>query len=355
MNSIKPNIHTPPSPKPVLPSREPHPTPNREPGFAPKPALPNRKPRFDYVTVGHVTRDAVEHPRRGTLYRVGGSAFYSALQAARLGLRSLIITQGVPGEIEELLAPYRDELELRVIPTEQTTTLSTRGTGSDRSQGLLAWAGPMKEPIAVDTGILHLAPVARETPTSWEGHAEFVGLTPQGLVRRWREDEDPPLVHVDTKGPPLVQLDTSPLLGDIPTVPPASETLPRGISAVALQAGQLPERFDAAVIAEHECPDCHALFTAAHRHGASIAVTAGARPTTVHVTGGDSVVQTPFPPVTTVSDEIGAGDVFAAAFFVALAEGRAPLEAAVFANGAASARISGEGPDAIARRERLIP
>jgi len=69
---------------------------------------------FDYVTVGHVTRDAIEHPTRGTLYRVGGSAFYSALQAARLGLRALILTQGVPGEIEELIEPYRDELELRV-------------------------------------------------------------------------------------------------------------------------------------------------------------------------------------------------------------------------------------------------
>lgn len=291
-----------------------------------------------------MTRDAVEHPRRGALYRVGGSAFYSALQAARLGLRTLIVTQGVPAEIEELLAPYRDELALRVIPAEQTTTLSTHGTGSARRQGLLAWAGPMREPIAVDTGILHIAPVARETPTSWEGRSEFVGLTPQGLVRRWREDERPP----------LVQLDTGPLLGDIPTVPPASEAaLSRDISSVALQASLLPERFDAAVIAEHECPDCRALFKVARRYGASIAVTAGARPTTVHMAESDSVAQTPFPPVTTVSDEIGAGDVFAAAFFVALAEGRAPLEAAVFANGVASARISGEGPDAIARREEL--
>jgi hypothetical protein len=300
---------------------------------------------FDYVTVGHVTRDAIEHPERGTLYRVGGSAFYSALQAARFGLRTLILTQGVPAELEELLAPYRDELELQVIPAEQTTTLSTRGTGSARTQGLLAWAGPMLEPIAVDTKILHIAPVARETPSSWEGRADFVGVTPQGLVRRWHEQD----------GPPLVQLDTSSLLGDIPTVPLASEVLPRDISAVALEAGLLPEYFDAAVIAEHECPHCRALFKVARRNGASIAVTADSRPTTVHLPRGDSVAQTPFPPATVVRDEIGAGDVFAAAFFVALAEGRPPLEAAVLANGAASARISGEGPSAIARREQLMP
>lgn len=301
--------------------------------------------RFDYVTVGHVTRDAIEHPEHGELYRVGGSAFYSALQAARLGAKTLIVTQGVPSELEELLAPYRDELELHVIPAEQTTTLSTHGTGSKRTQALLAWAGPIREPIAVDTKILHLAPVARETPSSWQGQADFVGVTPQGLVRGWSEDS----------GPPLVRLDTGLLLGDIPTVPPASEASPRNISAVALQASLLPERFDAAVIAEHECPHCHALFEAARRHGASIAVTADSRPTTVHPPGGGSVVQTPFPPATIVRDEIGAGDVFAAAFFVALTEGRVPLEAAVLANMAASARISGDGPGAIARRGELTP
>jgi len=297
------------------------------------------------VTVGHVTRDAIEHPERGALYRVGGSAFYSALQAARLGLRTLILTQGVPGEIEELLAPYGNELELQVIPAAHTTTLSTRGTGAGRTQGLLAWAGPIEQQPTVDTKILHLAPVARETPRSWEGSADFVGLTPQGLVRRWQEDD----------GTPLTRLETSSLLGDIPLVAPASEALGQDISAAALDASLLPERFDAAVIAEHECPHCLALFKAARRYGASIAVTAASRPTTVHLSDGDSVLQTPFPPVTVVRDEIGAGDVFAAAFFVALAEGRAALEAAVFANGAASMRISGEGPGAIARREALIP
>ncbi len=72
--------------------------------------------RYDYVTVGHVTCDAVEHPTGRTISQPGGTAFYSALQAARLGMRTLIVTQGVPGEIEALLAPYRDELELHVIP-----------------------------------------------------------------------------------------------------------------------------------------------------------------------------------------------------------------------------------------------
>lgn len=292
--------------------------------------------RFDYVTVGHVTRDVLDDPKHG-LYRVGGSAFYSALQAARLGLRTLILTQGVPGEITELIAPYSDELELCVIPAEHTTTLSTRGTGAGRTQRVLAWAGPIVEPIAVDTAILHLAPVARETPVAWTGETGFVGVTPQGLVRHWRYD----------KGIPLTQPDTVSPLGDIPLPPPANEALPGDISAVALDPAQLPGRFDAAVIAEHECHSCHALFPAARLHGANVAVTAGSRPTTVHLPGDGSVVQTPFPPTVLTRDDIGAGDVFAAAFFVGLAEGRSALAAAVFANALASTRIAGVGPGAI--------
>ena len=301
--------------------------------------------RFDYVTVGHVTRDAVEHRTHSPTYRPGGSAFYSALQAARLGLRTLIVTRGVPDEIEALLAPYRGEVELRVIPAEHTTTLSTRGAGATRTQRVLAWAGPMLEPLRVDTAILHLAPVARETPRDWEGHAAFVGITPQGLVRQWERDENVA----------LVQLDAASLLGDIPLVPPGSEALAGDISLVELDPSLLPARFDAAVVSEHECPSCHKLFSTARNRGAHVAVTAGPRPTTVHLPNSKagSVVQTPAPPNVAVRDDVGAGDVFAAAFFIALAEGRAPLEAATFANAMASVRITGVGPNAIAGREAI--
>jgi pfkB family carbohydrate kinase len=302
---------------------------------------------FDYVTVGHVTRDAIERRTGGTIYQPGGSAFYSALQAARLGLRTLILTQGVPSEIEALLAPYRDELELRVTAAEHTTTLSTHGSGAARTQRVLAWAGPMLEPIELDTAILHLAPVARETPVSWHGRAGFVGVTPQGLVRSWEQRESIP----------LVQLDTGSMLGDIPMVAPESDARAGDISSVALDPALLPGSFDAAVISEHECHSCHALFSAARRCGAQVAVTAGSRPTTVHlpISAGASIVQTSLPPLVAVREDIGAGDVFAAAFFVALTDGRTPLEAAEFGNASAAIRIAGVGPGATARRQEITP
>ena len=123
---------------------------------------------FDYVTVGHVTVDVIAADGSR---RPGGGAFYSALQAARLGLRALILTQGSPPEIEALLAPYRDELELRILPAPATTTFATSWSGGQRSQRVLAWAGPIAGPIEVDTQILHFAPVARETPARVDARA----------------------------------------------------------------------------------------------------------------------------------------------------------------------------------------
>ena len=73
---------------------------------------------FDYVAVGHVTVDVLS---ADSSRRPGGGAFYSALQAARHGLRTLIVTQGSPTEIEALLEPYHKELELRIIPAPATT------------------------------------------------------------------------------------------------------------------------------------------------------------------------------------------------------------------------------------------
>lgn len=305
------------------------------------------EPSYDYVAVGHVTVNLLHDADGRQRRQPGGGAFYSALQAARLGLRTLIVTQGKPAEIEALLDPFRSELDLQVIPAKHTTTLSTRGAGAGRSQRLLAWAGPIVEGLTLDTGILHLAPVARETPLEWHGRADFVGITPQGLVRGWEHGE----------GIPLVRLDTGALLGDAPMSLGREETLAGDITPVELDPGTLPAHFDAAVISEHERGSCHALFALARACGACVAVTAGSRPATVHLpdAAGGSVVQTGLPHRVSSREDIGAGDVFAAAFFVALKEGRSPLEAATFGNAAAAVRIAGTGAGAIGARAAITP
>lgn len=282
--------------------------------------------RFDYVTVGHVTADVladlgpdVGDPEGEGVRQPGGGAFYSALQAARFGLHTLILTQGVAREIEELLEPYRTELSVRIAPAAQTTTLLTRDGPRGRRQQVLAWAGPIAPPSDVDAAILHLAPVARETPSSWQGRAEFVGLTPQGLVRRWGED------------------------GEIARTPLARELAPERIDAVVCSAGELAS--------------CEQLLPGAAGHGATepgtagpvVAVTAGARPLTLHLPG-DASERVSVQRVADPHDELGAGDVFAAAFFIGLREGLAPAIAGELASAAAAVRIEGASPDAIGDR-----
>jgi len=259
-----------------------------------------RRPRYDYTAVGHVTVDVLADGSR----RPGGGAFYSALQAARLGQRTLVITRGVPAEVEALLRPYVGELELRMLAAPVTTTLQSSGDGGP--QRLLAWAGPIGVPRELDTAILHLAPVARETAPQWHGRVAFVGLTAQGLVRTWARE-----------GARLEQR--------------------------ALAPDEVPHRCDAVVISEAERESAAAL----EREGdALVAITRAAGPTLV-ASARAQPFEVRVPQTGEVRDDVGAGDVFAAALFTALARGEDPRAAVELAHAAAAVRIAGEGAGAI--------
>jgi 1D-myo-inositol 3-kinase len=263
---------------------------------------------FDYTTVGHVTVDVLPDGSR----RPGGTAFYSALQAARLGRRTLILTRGAQREIEALLEPYRGEFELHIQPAPQTTVLDTRGTGAARTQRVLTWAGAMTQELACDSAILHLAPVARECPLRWRGGHEFVGLTPQGLARGWSSQTG----------------------GEVSLLRPAGA------------AEEIARRCRAIVVSEHERVSCEALIATAGAAGAISAITNGGAPTRILSPDGD-VLEVNVPAIEDPGEDLGAGDVFAAAFFIALNEGQAAGDAAAFANAAAAVRMQGTGANAI--------
>lgn len=282
--------------------------------------------RFDYTAVGHVTVDVMADGSR----RPGGGAFYSALQAARLGLRTRILTRGVREEIERLLEPYLEELSLDVLEAQCTTTLETSGQGRGRSQRVLAWAGEIGAELALDTEILHLAPVARETDGCIGASAAFVGVTPQGLVRDW-----------SGSGGQIV--------------------------ARALDLSRLPQHCDALVLSEAERESCAALLSGsgsgsgdeharsdrpALADGAVVVVTHGEAPTELRLPGGIEI-HVGVPPVQRMCDDIGAGDVFAAAFFIALAGGEDPQMAAQLANAAAAVRVAAQGAGAVGDRAAI--
>jgi 1D-myo-inositol 3-kinase len=269
---------------------------------------------FDYTTVGHVSVDVLDDGSR----QAGGAAFYSALQAARLGRRALIITQGVAREIEQAIEPHRGELEVQILPASHTTTLQTSGAGAQRSQRMLAWAGPIAQDLAVNTEILHLAPIARESPTRWRGHAQFVGLTPQGLVREW-----------------------SGARKQIRSTPPTRSAM------------LIAQHCNALVLSEHERTSCARLIDRASAASAVIAITAGEQPTTIIAPNGRCHAELAVPAIESPASDLGAGDVFAAAFFIALADHGDPLEAARLANAAAAVRISGASAEAIGGLEEI--
>jgi sugar/nucleoside kinase (ribokinase family) len=285
--------------------------------------------RFDYTTAGHVTVDVL--PDGST--QPGGGAFYSALQASRLGLRALVVTRGRSAELERLLEPYAAELELDIQPARHTTSLQSCAGDTAATQRVLAWAGPLEPPTAVDSEILHFAPVARETGRHWRGRASFIGLTPQGLIRSW-------------------------------------QAIGEQMRPSELSRDQLPEDLDAVVLSDRERACCGVLFAPAGApgrraevsdpgHGKQgddatplVAVTAAHRPTVLHLREAAPLTLA-VPRVQRVVDDVGAGDVFAAAFFCALATNGAPADAAAFANAAAAVRLSGAGADAVGTRAAI--
>ena len=270
-------------------------------------ALQGRAP-VSYLAVGHVVIDVLEDGER----RPGGTVLYAAVQAARLGLAATIVTRGAPAEIEAALEPWAAELELIVQPASETTTLGTAGRGAARRQRVLAWAGPVEVGSLPAAEILHLAPVAAELAGPVPGDWRFVGLTPQGLARGWRR----PGAAIEAREAP---------------------------AALVSAAG----RCDAIVLSEQERASCAAVVEHGLSCGASVAVTAGPGDTELILADGTSRLL-PLGAEPEPVDDLGAGDVYAAAFFIHLAAGATPLQAAGLAHAAAALRLRGVGPAAIA-------
>ncbi|HUA12592.1 MAG TPA: PfkB family carbohydrate kinase [Solirubrobacteraceae bacterium] len=267
--------------------------------------------RYDYTTIGHVTVDELPDGTR----RPGGGAFYSALQASRLGLRTLVVTRGVPDEIAELTATFAAEIDLRVEPAAATTVLATRALTGPRDQRVVSWAGPMAARPTVDSRIVHFAPVAAECPATCSGACAFVAFTPQGVTRRWGPDGR--FAHTRAPG----------------------------------RFVPLARRCDAIVLNARELPHCAALVGAAREAGAVIAVTDESGP--ARVITGDAEHTVAAARVDAPVDDLGAGDVYAAALFTELAAGLDVLAAARFASAAAALRVAGAGARAVPSRPEI--
>lgn len=143
----------------------------------------------DYLALGNPTLDAQPWASPA----LGGSVIYSAIQAARLGLRSTIFGRADPVALQPYWRPYANSVHLHLQPSSSVTTFYNASAGDSREQWLKAWAGPIRyiDPLP-DSEILHIAPVAQEVVIEallTECKSRLVCLTPQGLLRKWSDTD----------------------------------------------------------------------------------------------------------------------------------------------------------------------
>lgn len=266
----------------------------------------------DYLVIGHLTQDLTP-----TGPRLGGTAAYSSLTARALGLRVGILTA-----CEDCLRAVELEREgIQVVGqrTEGTTTFENIQTPDGRIQFLHKLAPEINvsnvPEIWRSTPVVHLGPVAREVdPNLVRAFPNsLVGLTPQGWMRTW-----------DEKGRVSY--------GDWPE---SSYVLQNaGAAVISVEDVQRDER-----IIEDMASSIRVL-----------AVTEGSNGARVYWNGDLRRFRA------TKQEEIeptGAGDIFAAAFFIRLHTTRDPWEAGRFATNLASFSVTRVGLEGIPTAEEV--
>ncbi len=258
---------------------------------------------IDYLIIGHVTIDLTPDGPR-----LGGTAAYASLTAAALGRRVGLVTAcGSDADLSALSA-----IAIHRKPSPLTTTFRNITEHGSRRQILSARSDPLDlgdvPPAWRTAPLVHLAPVADELPPQLAAAFQetFVGVTPQGWWRSWDD------------------------AGNVQKVT-ADEGLAR-----------LPAAAEAAVFSRHDLAIGVGALEHMQRAFSTVAITDGARGADVY--WDDQRVHVPAPSSPALEDT-GAGDVFAAVFFIQLADGQLPASAAAEASRWASASVAHDGPD----------
>ena len=258
----------------------------------------------DYLVIGHVAHDLTP-----TGPRLGGTVAYSALTARALGMRAGIVTSSGP---ETPLTPLNG-ISVVALQSPQSTTFENIYTENGRVQYLRAQAARIDFDSVPEAwrraSIIHLGPLANEINSSLpKGFSPgLLGITPQGWMRTWDADG---------------------------LVSPREWT---DNGAALAQAG--------AVILSREDVGGNDEVIEHFAHQTSVlAVTEGAAGAVLYWHGDRRRFRAP---KVKEIDATGAGDVFAAAFFVRLLTTRDPWEATRFATLVASRSVARVGLDGI--------
>jgi len=263
--------------------------------------------RIRFLAVGHVTRDEFQGD---PVWRLGGTALYTAAAAARLGVEAAIVTRVGPVEREAIEQRCQAlGIDLHLLPAEATTTFGFRYEDGKRMLRLRARAraltlADVPAPLRSANAVL-LGAVAHEIDRSLLGG--FAGaatvVTAQGYLREWAADGS---IH------PRRWDDVATVAANASAIVLSDEDVGGDLDEPRRWAGHTP-----------------VIVTLAER---GALVIADGTEQTVPAFHADRVV-----------DPTGAGDAFAAGLAVALAEGRALLDAVRFAHAVASFAVEAVG------------
>ena len=272
---------------------------------------------LDYLVIGHVTRDLINGA-----FTVGGTVSYSARTALALDCHVGIVTSA-SSDLE--LGQVLNGALVTRLPASTTTTFRNMYTSDGRRQVLHSLAEtltPEMVPSHWRAEIVHVGPVARECDPALAGAFgdTFVGVTPQGWMRRWDQSG-----HVN--------------------------------SCLWEEAEPWLARADAVVLSDEDVCNDESLVAQYASQTRLLVVTHGTTGCTVFMQGQTRSFLAP--PVHEV-DPTGAGDIFAAAFFVTLWRFGDPWTAARFANCIAAGSVTREGlastpnPDEVAHCKQIL-
>ena len=264
----------------------------------------------DYLVIGHVTEDVTPSG-----LRLGGTATFSALTARALGLRVGVVTAASTKTSLSALSG----ITVVSAPSEHTTTFENIYIDGERKQTLHHQADIISFENVPDVwrtaSIIHLGPVAQELPDELPKYFSptLLGITPQGWMRTWNDDG-----HVS------------------PCKWESDETF-------------LP-RAGAVVISREDVSGDEELIEAMAHQTRVLAVTDGDAGSVLFWNGDRRRVRAP---QLLEVDATGAGDIFAAAFFIRLFTTRDPWEAARFATQLAARSVARMGLDGIPTHKEI--
>jgi sugar/nucleoside kinase (ribokinase family) len=267
------------------------------------PSITNLEP-IDYLIIGHLT---IDNTPSGP--QLGGTATYTALTAQVCGLRVGILTAWGT----EINSGPLESIPILNINSGRSTNFENIETPSGRVQHIFHVASRLESCHIPEpwrrARIVHLGPVAQEVEPTLvhQFPTALIGVTPQGWLRGWDEDGQ---VYV--------------------TEWPASSNILKNVGAAVISIDDLDG--DEGRV-EEMAVSCPVLAVTEEKQG-------------VRLYWNGDVRRFRSPEVETV-DRTGAGDIFAAAFFVRLFTTRDPWEAARFAIKLASFSVTRTGLAAI--------